>query len=138
MVQARQFRKFHPDSHYASALYRYFGCFARKHASFASFFSLDDKHYRKVGEPGHPVAAVERGKRVIVALDKKFIVSDHDFTRFSLIPTRPHTKIKDSKQAIFPATRPEHTTALHTHTIIHQRVIDYMPVSTTMFTMEVT
>ena len=87
MVQARQFRKFHPDSHYASALYRYLRCFAIKHASVASFFSLDDKHHCKVGEPGHPVAAVERGKRVIVALDKKFIVSDHDFTRFSLIPT---------------------------------------------------
>ena len=86
-VQARQFRKFHPDSHYASALYRYLRCFAIKYASFASFFSLDDKHHCKVGEPGHPVAAVERGKRVIVALDKKFSVSDHDFTRFSLIPT---------------------------------------------------
>ena len=84
MVQAS---KFHPDSHYASALYRYLRCFAIKHASVASFFSLDDKHHCKVGEPGHPVAAVERGKRVIVALDKKFIVSDHDFTRFSLIPT---------------------------------------------------
>ena len=87
MVQARQFRKFHPDSHYASALYRYLRCFAIKHASFASFFNLDDKHYCKVGEPGHPVAVVERGKRVIVALDKKFIASDRDFTRFSLIPT---------------------------------------------------
>lgn len=87
MVQARQFHKFHPDSHYASALYRYLRCFAIKYASFASFFSLDDKHYCKVGEPGHPVAAVERGKQVIVARDKKFSVSDHDFTKFSLIPT---------------------------------------------------
>ena len=73
MVQARQFRKFHPDSHYASALYRYLRCFAIKYVSFASFFSLDDKHHCKVGEPGHPVAAVERGKRVIVTLDKNLV-----------------------------------------------------------------
>ena len=85
MVQARQFRKFHPDSHYASALYRYLRCFGIKYASFVSFFSLDDKHHCKVGEPGHPVAAVEQRKRVIVA--KVQCVSDHDFTRFSLIPT---------------------------------------------------
>jgi len=36
---------------------------------------------------GEPVAAVERGKRVIVCKDKSFEVADHDFTKFSLIPS---------------------------------------------------
>ena len=39
----------------------------------------DDKHHCKVEEPGYPLAAVERGKQVIVAVDK-MIVGDHDFT----------------------------------------------------------
>ena len=86
-VQARQFRKFHPDAHYASALYRYLRSFAVKYSSFCTFASMDDKHHCKVGEPNHPVAAVERGKAVLVSLDKAFTVSDHDFTRFSLIPS---------------------------------------------------
>ena len=48
---------------------------------------MDDKHRCKVGEPGYPVAAVERGKQVIVnTRGKKFSVADHDFTRFSVIP----------------------------------------------------
>ena len=32
-----------------------------------------------------PIAAVDRGKRVPVALDKKFLVCNHDFAKFSLI-----------------------------------------------------
>ena len=73
MVQARKFCKFHPDSHYASALYCYLRCFVIKYASFVSFSSLDDKHHCKVGEPGHSVVAVEQGKRVIVALAKSSV-----------------------------------------------------------------
>ena len=38
-------------------------------------------------EPGYPVAAVDRGKRVIVARNRDFLVADHDFTRFSLVPS---------------------------------------------------
>ena len=30
------------------------------------FVCLDDKHRLKIGEPGCPVAAMERGKRVLV------------------------------------------------------------------------
>lgn len=47
---------------------------------------IDDKHRLKVGEPGFPVAAAERGRRVIVSLNEVFQVGDHDFTRFSIIP----------------------------------------------------
>ena len=37
----------------------------------------------KVGEPGVPIAAVDRAKRVLVPLDKKFFVCNHDFAKFS-------------------------------------------------------
>lgn len=47
---------------------------------------LDDKHRIKVGEPGVPVAAAERGQRVLTSVGTRFLVSDHDFTVFSIIP----------------------------------------------------
>ena len=64
MVQARQFRPSHPDVHYASALFRYQRMFAVKYSSLCIYVFLDDKHHCKVGGPGLPVAAVDRGKRV--------------------------------------------------------------------------
>lgn len=87
MVQARQFRKTHVDCHYASALYRYQREFCIKFRSQTTFVSQDDKHTVKVGEPEYPVAAVERGKAVIVGLNEKMVVADHDFTKFSLTPS---------------------------------------------------
>ena len=49
---------------------------------------MDDKHKCRVGEPGLPVAAVERGKSVVVAMNgKRFAVADHDFTKFLVIPS---------------------------------------------------
>ena len=47
------------------------------------FVCMDDKHRIKVGEPNYPVAAAERGKRVLVRKDEVFEVADHDFTKFS-------------------------------------------------------
>ena len=85
MIQARQYRKAHIDAHYASALFRYEREFAVKYAEYATFVSLDDKHVIKVGEPGLPNAAVECGKKVLVSLQKRFEVGDHDFSKFSLI-----------------------------------------------------
>jgi hypothetical protein len=41
----------------------------------------------KVGEPGYPVAAVERGREVLVAMRTRFEVGDHDFTKLSIIPS---------------------------------------------------
>ncbi|GES92876.1 uncharacterized protein LOC109590753 [Rhizophagus clarus] len=41
----------------------------------------------KVGEFEFPVAAVECGKQVIVAKNETFAVGDHDFTKYSLIPS---------------------------------------------------
>lgn len=48
---------------------------------------LDDKHRCKVGEPSFPVAAAERGRKVLVSLTQSFEVGDHDFTKFSIIPS---------------------------------------------------
>ena len=49
---------------------------------------MDDKHKCKVGEPNLPVAAVERGKQVVVFNSgRKFAVADHDFTKCSIIPS---------------------------------------------------
>ena len=54
----------------------------------SSLLFMDDKHRCKVGEPGLPVAAVERGKQVVVSTSgRKFAVADHDFTKFAIIPS---------------------------------------------------
>src|SRR6266542_4046602 len=87
MVQMRQLRASHPDTHYASALFRYEKEFAVKFRKITNLIFLDDKHRCKVGEPGFPVAAVERGKKVVVSKDTTFMVADHDFTKTGIIPS---------------------------------------------------
>ena len=79
MVQARQFRKSHEDEHYAAALFRYLREFAVQFKSVCQMVCLDDKHRMKIGEPGFPVAATERGRRVLVRVGSSFEVGDHDF-----------------------------------------------------------
>ena len=87
MVQARQFRKSHPDAHYAAALFRYQRELAVCLRDNSVFLSLDNKHRMKVGEPGFPVAAAERGRRVLVGRNTTFAVGDHDFTHMSIVPS---------------------------------------------------
>lgn len=65
--QSRQFHKTHPDSHYAAAIFRYERECAIQFKEHSTFLCIDDKHNAKVGEPGYPVAAAERGRRVIIA-----------------------------------------------------------------------
>ena len=48
---------------------------------------MDDKHKVKVGEPGCPPAAVERGQQGLVGLDKVFQGADHDISWLTLIPS---------------------------------------------------
>ena len=74
-------------AHYASALFRYQKEFTVKYRSYCSFVFMDDKHHCKVGELSNPAAAVDGGKRVIVSLDRKFAVADHDHTKCSLVPS---------------------------------------------------
>ena len=87
MVQKRQFRKTHVDEHYCAAIFRYLREYTLKYRNLSLLLCLDDKHRVKIGEPGYPVAAAERGRRVIVSLQEQFKVGDHDFTRFSIIPS---------------------------------------------------
>ena len=87
MVQKRQFRKTHDDAHYAATLYRYLREYAIKLREYCTMVSVDDKHQLKVGEPGFPVAAAERGRCVMVRSGTTFEVGDHDFTKFSIIPS---------------------------------------------------
>ena len=87
MVQSRQLRSNHIDNHYASALFRYLKELAITFRDYSCLVFMDDKHRCKVGEPGYPVAAVERGKQVIVSCNRSFIVSDHDFTKCGIIPS---------------------------------------------------
>ncbi|XP_072024864.1 LOW QUALITY PROTEIN: uncharacterized protein [Amphiura filiformis] len=91
-VQQRQLRKFHVDAHYCNVLYS----FLKKYAvdvkcnlgeEVISMISMDDKAKVQVGEPGLPMAAVARGKQVIVGINQSFKVGDHDFTKVSLVPS---------------------------------------------------
>ena len=52
-----------------------------------NFLSIDDKHKIKIGEPGFPVAAADRGKQVIVSRGATFAVGDHDFTKMGIVPS---------------------------------------------------
>jgi len=76
----------HDNSHYAAALFCYEREFAVKFREFTTIVCFDDKHRIKIGEPGFPVAAAERGRRVIVRAGASFEVGDHDFTKFSTVP----------------------------------------------------
>lgn len=87
MIQARQFRHQHVDMHYASALFRYLKEFVVKFRGQATMVCMDDKHTMKIGEPGYPIAAVERGREVLVSMGAKLEVGNHDFARLSLIPS---------------------------------------------------
>ena len=87
MVQKRQFHPEHPDSYYSAAIFRYMREYAVKYRTLSTFIPLDDKHRIKVGEPGRPNAAVECGKRVLVGTNETFEVNDHDFCKFSIIPS---------------------------------------------------
>ena len=84
MIQKRQFRQDHVDAHYCAAIFRYLREYAVMFGDFSLFLCMDDKHRLKIGVPGVPVAAVERGRQVHISLTE---VCDHDFTRFSVIPT---------------------------------------------------
>jgi len=87
MIQTRQLQAYHPDVHYASALFHYEKEFAIQFRKITNFIFLDDKHRYKVGESGFPVAAVEREKKIIVSRDTTFAVADHNYTKTGIIPS---------------------------------------------------
>ena len=80
MIQQRQWRKQHEDSHYAACLFRYEKEYAVLVKDYAIFICMDDKHWIKLGEPDAPVASAKRGRQVIVHSGTSLEGSDHDFT----------------------------------------------------------
>ncbi|XP_014677904.1 PREDICTED: uncharacterized protein LOC106817733 [Priapulus caudatus] len=121
MVQKRLFGKDHPGAHYCAAIWRYMREMAVSMKKDALLISMYDKHKVKVGEPGFPVAAAERGKQVLVGPEEIAAVGDHDFTCISLIDIpetmegsfyrgQVHIGVKD---AVFQASSPlRHATEL--------------------------
>ena len=83
-VQPRLYKKQHQDMHYALALFRYWKEMAIQFREPTAVAVMDDAHHCQVREPDCPVAAVDRGKRVVTTTGVKFQVADHDFTKFSL------------------------------------------------------
>ena len=75
MIQQRQFRREHEDSHYAAAILRYDREYATHVMEHARLLCIDDKQGARIGKLGFPVA------------DTSFEVGDHDFTKFSPIPS---------------------------------------------------
>ena len=59
---------------------------ALKYRDTTAMVSSDAKCKISVGEPGTPIAAVSRGKRVLVGLNETLQVTDHDYSKISLIP----------------------------------------------------
>ena len=87
MVQQRQWRRSHIDAHYAAAIFHHMREYALMLREFCAFVCIDDKRKLKVAEPNCPVAAAERGCRVPVRANEFLIMTDHDFTKFGLIPS---------------------------------------------------
>ena len=77
-VQSRQLDGNHVDGHYCAALFRYLKSFAVKYRDNAVMICMDDKNHIAIGEPGTPLAAVNRGKKVVVSKNVQFSCSDHD------------------------------------------------------------
>ena len=74
----------HKDAHYCAASWKYLREYAIKHQELVSLVSLDDKHKIKCEEePSYPVAAAERGKKVMVGKNQVMAVAGHDLTKFS-------------------------------------------------------
>ena len=79
-------RKNNPDFHYTNAIYSFLKERAQLYADTCVLSSADAKCKVTLGEPGYPIAAVSRGKRVIVGSRKSLQIGDHDFSKISMMP----------------------------------------------------
>jgi len=89
MAMSRQLRKDHADvivGHVELKYLKEFCCDPRYRA-LIDLVAEDDKHKVNVGEPGYPVAAAQKTRRVLVGKNAVLVAADHDFTRCSLIPS---------------------------------------------------
>ena len=58
-----------------------------KYREYTKLLSCDNKHAIQEGEPKHPVAALDKGKRVIGHKGVPIEALDHDFTKAKLTPS---------------------------------------------------
>ena len=86
-ITSLQVRANHIDGHYCAASWRYLREYAILNKELVALVSLDDKHKVKCGEPSYPLAAAERGKKVIVGPNQTMAVGDHDFSKCSITPS---------------------------------------------------
>ena len=91
MVQTRQLWAYHPDVHYASALFRYEKEFAVKFSKITNLIFLNDKYHYKVNKPEFPVITVERKKKVVISKDITFAAADHDFIKTGISHSMQYT-----------------------------------------------
>ena len=87
MVQARVLNHGHVDGYYTVSIFRYLRELAIQLRQSCTLVCMDDKHAIKIGEPNYPVAAVDRGKSVLVGKDITFPVADHDFMKCKVTPS---------------------------------------------------
>ena len=85
-VQHSQWRKEHHNTHYAAGVFCYHCEYAVKSRNNCSSVCLDDKQQIKLGDHAFPLATAVRGWEVLMTARSWFLVRDHDFTAFSIIP----------------------------------------------------
>ena len=87
MLQQRMIRKSYDGDNYANAIFKYAREYAVSIRDIFSFVCTDDKHKISMGEPNFPLAALIRGRQVLVGNNESFQVGDHDFSTIALFPT---------------------------------------------------
>ena len=86
-VQARNLHARHADSRYANTYFSYLKNFSVHFSEFASLVCQDDKHTVSVGDPQHPTACLDRGRRVLGLSGLPVTSMDHDFTSAKVVPS---------------------------------------------------
>ena len=83
MMQKQMIHKQHNN---CACIYKYLQSMAVELRDISRFICTDDKHKIPIGEPGYPLSALPRGRRVLIATNE-FYVGDHNFTKINIIPT---------------------------------------------------
>src|SRR5581483_3732311 len=78
MIQAHQIRKFHVDSHYCSAFWRYLREFSIKFKEFITLICADDKHKVPI-EESVAISTGVRNKATLAPVDIILSPCNHDF-----------------------------------------------------------
>ena len=64
--------KDHDNVYYCTIIYRYVSEFAIQFKEHCTFICTDNKHKISVGEPGTPLSALPRGKKVLFGAGEYF------------------------------------------------------------------